>query len=201
MQQVVRQLPLAPGSRVVVRDEEWVVRRVDHASDGGLLLTCDGVSELVRDRAARFLTRLEEEVRVLDPAQTELVQDDSEQYRASLLYLESLLRQVSPNDACIHVADRAAMDLVPYQLDPAVQSLRQPRQRILIADAVGLGKTLAAGILVTELIHRGRGKRILVLTLRPQAVHRNRLRRDGMVTPSITRDRSSQTPQVTAMAN
>jgi superfamily II DNA or RNA helicase len=71
-----------------------------------------------------------------------------------------------PNDAQIHLGHRAVMDLEPYQLEPALQALRQPRSRILIADAVGLGKTLEAGILATELIQRGRGKRILVVTLK-----------------------------------
>jgi hypothetical protein len=42
------------------------------------------------------------------------------------------------------------MDLEPYQLTPALQALRQPCSRILIDDAVGLGKTLEAGILATE---------------------------------------------------
>jgi superfamily II DNA or RNA helicase len=56
------------------------------------------------------------------------------------------------------------MDLLPFQLTPAAQALTQPRQRILIADTVGLGKTLEAGILVAELVRRGRARRILVVT-------------------------------------
>ena len=159
-------LPYAPGARVVVRDEEWLVRRVDPSSDGGNLLTCDGVSELVRGRSAQFLTQLEDEIVVLDPARTELVADTSSHFNSTFLYLEAQLRRSTPNDDQIHLGHRAVMNLVPYQLDPALQALKQPRQRILIADAVGLGKTLEAGILTTELIQRGRGQRILVITLK-----------------------------------
>ena len=80
--------------------------------------------------------------------------------------LDTLLRKTPPTDGFIHAAQHAAMDQLPFQLDPAIQALRQPRQRILIADSVGLGKTLEAGILVSELIVRGRGKRILVLAVK-----------------------------------
>lgn len=157
-------LPYAPGARVLIRDEEWLVRRVDPSSDGGYMLSCDGVSELVRSRSAQFLTELEQEVVVLDPAKTELVNDSSSHFNSTFLYLEAQLRRSTPNDDRIHLGHRAVMNLVPYQLDPALQALRQPRQRILIADSVGLGKTLEAGILATELIQRGRGQRILVIT-------------------------------------
>lgn len=158
--------PIAPGARIVVRDEEWLVRRVDPASDGGRLLTCDGVSDLVRGQASLFLTALEGPIEVLDPAATQLVADASPMFNAALLAIESQRRRTMPNDARIHLGHRAVMDLEPYQLEPALQALRQPRSRILIADAVGLGKTLEAGILATELIQRGRGKRILVVTLK-----------------------------------
>lgn len=155
----------APGSRVLVRDAEWVVRRVDKASHGGYQVVCDGVSELVREQEAVFLSSLEE-IEFLDPAETRLTPDLSPSFMDSRLYMESQLRATVPNDDRIHVGHQAAMDLVQYQLDPARQALARPRQRILIADAVGLGKTLEAGILVSELIARGRGRRILVLVLK-----------------------------------
>ncbi len=161
--------PLAPGARILVRDTEWLVRRVDPSSAGGKALTCVGLSELVRDREAVFLTEIESllrHIQVLEPEQTNLVPDGSSEYQDSLLYLESMLRQTPPTDSNLYIGHQAAMDMVPYQLDPALQALDQPRQRILIADAVGLGKTMEAGVLLSELIRRGRGKRILVVTMK-----------------------------------
>jgi len=161
---------VAPGARILVRDAEWVVRRVDPTSTGGRAITAFGISELVRSKEAIFLTEIEETtkggIQVLRPEETTLVPDSSPQFRQSMLYLESLLRRTPPTDNRIHTGHRAAMDTVDYQFDPAIQALEQPRQRILIADAVGLGKTLEAGILVSELIRRGKGKRILVVALK-----------------------------------
>lgn len=157
----------APGARVEIRDCEWIVRRADLSDDGGYLLTVDGLSELVNGKSAQFLTELESDnIRILDPAETKLEQDLSPRFEKSRLFIETQLRQITPADEKIHLGHKAAMDTVAYQLDPALQALKQPRQRILIADAVGLGKTLEAGILVTELMRRGRGKRILALTLK-----------------------------------
>jgi hypothetical protein len=47
---------LAAGARVEIRSAEWIVRRVDATSTGGYSLLVTGVSEIVRDKEARFLT-------------------------------------------------------------------------------------------------------------------------------------------------
>ena len=154
------------GQRVIIRDTEWTIRRVDVLKDDNYELLCDGHSSFVKGKEAVFLTSYEKEITIVDPLNTEFVVDESSSYQKSLLYIESLLKDVTPTDNKIYRASKAAMDNVPYQFDPAIQALNQPRQRILMADAVGLGKTLEAGILTTELIKRGKGKRILVLAVK-----------------------------------
>ncbi len=155
----------APGMRAIIRDEEWVVKKIETNSLGNKSLYCTGVSPLVKDREAIFLADLED-IQVVNPAEVKLIADTSPFYKKSLLYLESHWRQQIPTDSNLHIGHQAAMDLMPYQLDPAKLSLQRPRQRILIADTVGLGKTLEAGILMSELIARGKGKRILVVTVK-----------------------------------
>ena len=155
----------APGMRVLIRDEEWMIRKCDLNSYNTYTLQCVGVSPLVRDKTAYFLSDLEK-IAVIDPAKTTLVPDSSTRFTRSRLFLESLWRQKIPTDAKLHVGHHAVMDVMPYQLEPAAMSLSRPRQRILMADGVGLGKTLEAGILISELIARGKGRRILVVTVK-----------------------------------
>lgn len=156
----------APGARVIIRNEEWLVRRVDRTSSGAQALSVVGLSPLVSGQEKIFLTSLDKKIEIVDPVNTQFVCDESPYYRQSRLFIESLLRQTPPTDEALYVGHKAAIDLVPYQLDPAIQALREPRPRILIADAVGLGKTIECGILLSELIKRGKGKRILVLTVK-----------------------------------
>lgn len=155
----------APGMRVVIRDEEWQIQKVVTNSLNRKVLHCIGVSSLVKDKEAAFLTDLEQ-IDIVNPADIEFVADDSPFYKKTLLFLESQLRQQIPTDSKLYIGHRAAMDPLEYQLKPAFQALQKTRQRILIADTVGLGKTLEAGILMAELIARGKGRRILVITVK-----------------------------------
>lgn len=161
---------LSPGMRFEARDAQWVVKRIDNTSSLGLKITAQGLSEIVRGHEQIFLSEVEKaagfSLKVIDPANTDFAADESPHYLHSRLYIEAHLQQAAPEAEGIVIGHRAAMNTEDYQLDPARIAMQQPRQRILIADAVGLGKTLEAGILTAELIRRGRGRRILVLAVK-----------------------------------
>ncbi len=58
---------------------------------------------------------------------------------------------------------RSGIDIEDYQLDPLVRAVQMPRVSLLIADDVGLGKTVEAGLVVQELIVRNRARTVLVV--------------------------------------
>jgi SNF2 family DNA or RNA helicase len=58
----------------------------------------------------------------------------------------------------------AAMQVDDFQLVPLLKALRMPRVSLLLADDVGLGKTVEAGLILTDLLLRRRVQRVLILT-------------------------------------
>jgi len=58
---------------------------------------------------------------------------------------------------------RSGVDIEDYQLDPVVRAIQMPRVNLLIADDVGLGKTIEAGLTAQELILRQRVRRVLIV--------------------------------------
>lgn len=58
---------------------------------------------------------------------------------------------------------RSGIDIEDYQLDPVVRAIQMPRVNQLIADDVGLGKTIEAGLVLQELLIRQRARRVLIV--------------------------------------
>ncbi|MGW5122513.1 SNF2-related protein [Streptomyces sp. NPDC004069] len=160
-----------PGAQILVRDEVWLVRNATRTEHDGARIEAVGASDFVRDQEAVFFTGLDR-IELLDPRRTRLVRDDSPTFRRSRLFLEAVLRKTPLPQAerGLALADSFLLDSLPYQQRPAQLALsgRNLRPRMLIADVVGLGKTLEIGLTLAELIRRGRGERILVVT--PQHV-------------------------------
>ncbi|GAA3957864.1 hypothetical protein GCM10022384_08600 [Streptomyces marokkonensis] len=158
------------GTLIEVRDEEWLVRSSNELRAGEYAIDAIGASELVRGHAARFLTALDGMPRVLLPEDTRLEVDRSDGYRVGRLFLEAVRRRLPlpQSEQGLALAEGFLLDRLDYQLRPAVKALANRFQpRLLIGDVVGLGKTLEIGILLGELIRRGRGERILVVTPAP----------------------------------
>ncbi len=158
----------APGTTVKVRDEEWLVE--SSSQDGDLTwLTVRGLRGLVQDTVATFSPQLDS-IERSSPKDTKVIADDSPHYRRARLWLEAVLRKTPEpiRSTEITLADQGLADPLSYQLEAVRKAIsdQNPRCRILLADAVGLGKTIEIGMILSELARRGKGERILIVTPR-----------------------------------
>ena len=55
-----KDIDFAPGMRVVIRDEEWMVKKVEMNPLGNKTLHCARISPLVKDHDTMFLTDIED---------------------------------------------------------------------------------------------------------------------------------------------
>ena len=69
----------------------------------------------------------------------------------------------SADDKALQAPFRSGVEVEDYQLDPVVRALSMPRVNLLVADDVGLGKTIEAGLVAQELILRHRARSILIV--------------------------------------
>jgi len=152
-------LPLdaRPGDLVRIRGDRWrIVRRFSY--DTTALIETDGCGVGNRGVRSHFLLPFEPFDRVA-AAPTPRVVRPTRWRRIA----RRVLGDATPGWTSLRAAAPARFDIVPFQLEPALALVRGDGCRFLIADAVGLGKTVQAGLMIAEVLQRQPDARAIVV--------------------------------------
>ena len=168
------------GELVRVRGQQWVVNRRSTSSQprdelapdlpGRTLLTLTSVSDDDLGDELTVVWEVEPGREVLPetrlPAVTASGWDDPQVLGA---FLDAVRwgTVASADDSTLQAPFRAGITIEDYQLEPVAKALAMPRVHLLIADDVGLGKTIEAGLVVQEMLLRHRARRVLVVCPAP----------------------------------
>lgn len=107
--------------------------------------------------------------------QLELVDDEEEQQHVSLQRVRTALTayQISnPGSSSLYSLNSARIDFVPYQFRPALKMIKADIPRLLVADDVGVGKTIEAGLILKEMEARSSIQSVLIICPRPLVAER-----------------------------
>jgi ERCC4-related helicase len=152
------------GDVVLVRQRQYLVERIDAGDRGVVHLVC--LDDDAQGRRLSVAWELELGARVLAPESTGLGSvsgvDDP---RAFAAYFHALKWScVSATDAKLFQSPfRAGIKLMNHQLTALKKALELPRVNLFIADDVGLGKTIEAGLVLQELVLRQRVDFVVII--------------------------------------
>ncbi len=145
------------NSYLRVRHERWRVERsIPH--DSCVVVEVVGAGASNRGHLASFVLPYEACDRL--PTETRPRRVTRRGWRR---LVRCVLSNATPSPHALRTGRHSHFDPIPFQLEPALAYLRGDATRFLIADAVGLGKTVQAGLLVAEMLERRREGRALVV--------------------------------------
>lgn len=147
----------APGALVRARGREWVVQPKSSAEV--LRLRPLGGSD-------EDLVTLVPELELIPPEPATFPWPDPDRpgtHDAAVLLRDALRLKLRAGAGPFRSFGNIAIEPRAYQLVPLLMALRLPTIRLLIADDVGIGKTIEAGLIVRELLDRGEISRLAVL--------------------------------------
>ncbi|MCC7171414.1 MAG: DEAD/DEAH box helicase [Planctomycetes bacterium] len=148
-------MEFAVGSLVRARGREWVVLP-DSTNDMLVLRPLGGAD----DEVAGIYRPLEEVESATFGAPSATALGD---FRSSRLLRDAVRLGFRSSAGPFRSFGRISVEPRPYQLVPLLLALKQDPVRLLIADDVGIGKTIEAALIARELLDRGDAKRLAVL--------------------------------------
>ena len=106
------------------------------------------------------------------PSQLQLeVQDDSRVFSCDDFHAYLTALQIRyPGLSTLYSLNAARVDFIPYQYRPVLKFIKADLPRLLIADSVGVGKTIEAGLILRELQARSDVESVLIICPRPLVV-------------------------------
>ncbi|WP_406333621.1 DISARM system SNF2-like helicase DrmD [Streptomyces zaomyceticus] len=169
------QTPPEEGNLVEVRGQSWVVARVEPsptAADGegsrrpATLVHLQSVADGRFGDTLSVIWEVEPGRRVLPAGSLPDASTgsyDSPNRLAAFLDAVRWSAVASADARTLQAPFRSGVAVEPYQLEPVSRAVGAPRVNLLLADDVGLGKTIEAGLVVQELMLRGRARRTMVV--------------------------------------
>ncbi|MGH3719389.1 MAG: DISARM system SNF2-like helicase DrmD [Pseudonocardiaceae bacterium] len=156
---------LKPGSLVAVRGQKWVVSEVDPAQ-GSTLVALQSVEDGRYGDTLEVIWEVEPGRQVLPSGSLPNVTDqgfDPPEQLAAFLDAVRWSAVTSADVKTLQAPFRSGVAIEDYQLEPVARAVEAPRVNLLLADDVGLGKTIESGLVALELLLRHRTQRIMVV--------------------------------------
>ena len=150
---------LLPGTEVLARGLRWEVVSTESL---GLetLFRLRGLENAVLGKEFDLLSPFEK----IEPVQHELRPDRAAPLANWLVYHQAFLLEQALGPRALLAVQPGRLRLEPYQLVPVLRAIRSTRVRLMLADSVGLGKTVQAGLVITELVARRLAHRVLIVS-------------------------------------
>lgn len=123
----------------------------------------------------RYMVLLNNKVGTYYEEQIQLVREKKKNEQVSLSRVRTALTAYqinNPGSSNLYSLNSARIDFVPYQFRPALKMIKADNPRLLIADDVGVGKTIEAGLILKEMEARSSVNSVLIICPRPLVAER-----------------------------
>lgn len=158
------------GQLVEVRRRQWVVSEIQgaalpsRANGQQHLVTLSSLDEDALGESLQVVWQLEPGARVLERAGLPSITGwDSADRLEAFLDAVRWGAVTNADRSFLQAPFRSGITIEDYQLDPLVRAIDMARVNLLIADDVGLGKTIEAGLVIQELLVRHRARTVFII--------------------------------------